>query len=82
MCVDSSNRNYDLYGRTYLFSIDFHHLKMEMDNPDEWESLYVVDAFHAGNVSVPRSRRRLTDRARGQFTRFLVSDIGYAIGDS
>ena len=55
---------------------------MEMDNPDEWESLYVVDAFHAGNVSVPRSRRRLTDRARGQFTRFLVSDIGYAIGDS
>ena len=50
-CVDEFDRYYDLYGRTYLFSIDFHHLKLGMENPDEWENLYVVDAYHAGNVS-------------------------------
>lgn len=55
MCVDKFDRYYDLYGRTYLFSIDFHHLKMGMDDPDEWDNLYVVDAYHAGNVSTCRS---------------------------
>ena len=57
-CVDEFDRYYDLYGRTYLFSIDFHHLKLGMENPDEWENLYVVDAYHAGNVSARRPRRR------------------------
>ena len=51
VCVDSCDRLYDMYGRTYLFSVDFHHLKFEMDDQDEWENLYVVDAYHAGNVS-------------------------------
>lgn len=50
-CVLTTCRYYDLYGRTYLFSIDFHHLKMDMADPDEWENLYVVDAYHTGNVS-------------------------------
>jgi hypothetical protein len=61
VCVDEFDRYYDLYGRTYLFSVDFHHLKMGMKNPDEWDNIYVVDAYHAGNVSACQSRRPLTD---------------------
>ncbi|PFH49621.1 hypothetical protein AMATHDRAFT_76114 [Amanita thiersii Skay4041] len=38
--------NYDKFGRTYLFDIDFHHL--HKDSPD-WTSKYTVDAYHAGN---------------------------------
>ncbi|KAF8551875.1 SET domain-containing protein [Imleria badia] len=48
---DTRGRYYDLYGRTYLFSIDFHHLKLGMEDPDEWDNLYVVDAYHAGNFT-------------------------------
>ena len=40
-----------MYGRTYLFSVDFHHLKLEMGDQDEWEDMCVVDACHAGSVS-------------------------------
>lgn len=54
--VLTRDRYYDMYGRTYLFSVDFHHLKLDMENPDDWENLYVVDAYHAGNVSARRSR--------------------------
>lgn len=56
MGTDGSDRYYDLYGRTYLFSVDFHHLKLGLEDPDDWENLYVVDAYHAGNVSARRSR--------------------------
>lgn len=55
VCVLTPDRYYDLYGRTYLFSVDFHHLKFDMQNPDDWDNAYVVDAYHAGNVSVRRS---------------------------
>ncbi|KAN0087812.1 histone-lysine N-methyltransferase [Tylopilus felleus] len=48
---EERGRYYDLYGRTYLFSIDFHHLKLGMEDPDDWENLYVVDAYHAGNFT-------------------------------
>ncbi|KAG9315523.1 hypothetical protein JVU11DRAFT_3139 [Chiua virens] len=48
---DERGRYYDLYGRTYLFSIDFHHLKFDEENGDDWENLYVVDAYHAGNFT-------------------------------
>ena len=75
VCVDSCDRLYDIYGRMYLFSVDFHHLKFEMDDQDEWENLYVVDAYHAGNVSAWWSSQRLTDWGHAQFTRFLVSDV-------
>lgn len=41
-------RKYDIFGRTYLFNIDGYHL--QQDDPS-WELTYVVDAYHAGNVS-------------------------------
>ncbi|KAH9937724.1 SET domain-containing protein [Amylocystis lapponica] len=37
---------YNKFGRTYLFDLDFHHLKS--DQPD-WSPQYCVDAYHAGN---------------------------------
>lgn len=40
---------YNVFGRTYLFNIDGYHLQQE--DPD-WEPIYVVDAYHAGNVSI------------------------------
>lgn len=60
------HRHYDLCGRTYLFSIDFHHLKIDMEDPEEFDNLYVVDAYHAGNVSArePKARSRLITRTR------------------
>ncbi|KAF8625331.1 hypothetical protein AX17_006873 [Amanita inopinata Kibby_2008] len=39
---------YDKFGRTYLFDIDFHHLRK--DTPD-WQSKYTVDAYRAGNFT-------------------------------
>lgn len=44
-------RVYHLGSRTYLFDIDFWHLKEE-GKEKEWENKYCVDAFHAGNVRV------------------------------
>ena len=41
------NRNYNKFGRTYLFDIDFHHLK---DDDSNWNNKFTVDAYHAGNV--------------------------------
>lgn len=38
---------YNKFGRTYLFDIDFHHLK---DGNRAWENSFTVDAYHAGNV--------------------------------
>lgn len=41
-------RKYNKAGTTYLFDLDFHHLK---EGPEEeWTNLYTVDAYHAGNV--------------------------------
>lgn len=39
---------YDNFGRTYLFNIDFHHIKHLIKNPAE---RFCIDAYHAGNVS-------------------------------
>lgn len=39
---------YDKLGKTYLFDIDFHHLRK--DHTD-WTSKYTVDAYHAGNFT-------------------------------
>lgn len=39
---------YNKFGRTYLFDIDFHHLK---EGNRRWENSFTVDAYHAGNVS-------------------------------
>ncbi|KAF8623753.1 hypothetical protein AX15_006196 [Amanita polypyramis BW_CC] len=39
---------YDKLGRTYLFDIDFHHLKKDYG---DWQSKYTVDAYHAGNFT-------------------------------
>ncbi|KAF8811272.1 SET domain-containing protein [Phlegmacium glaucopus] len=39
---------YNKFGRTYLFDIDFHHLK---EGNREWVNYFTVDAYHAGNFS-------------------------------
>ncbi|KAF8711468.1 hypothetical protein AX14_013284 [Amanita brunnescens Koide BX004] len=41
-------RVHSLLGRTYLFDIDFHHLRKDHD---DWQSKYTVDAYHAGNFT-------------------------------
>jgi len=43
---------YNTYGRTYLFDLDFHHLKPDEndENYHDWSNKYTVDAYHAGNV--------------------------------
>ncbi|KAF9043087.1 hypothetical protein BJ165DRAFT_1348945 [Panaeolus papilionaceus] len=38
---------YNKFGRTYLFDIDFYHLKTSKD----WKSDLTVDAYHAGNFT-------------------------------
>lgn len=42
---------YNKFGRTYLFQLDFYHLRGNDDDDDEWQTKYVIDAYHAGNVS-------------------------------
>ena len=49
------SRKYNKFGRTYLFQLDFYHLRtigggVSEDN-DDWQTKYVMDAYHAGNVS-------------------------------
>ncbi|PCH43681.1 SET domain-containing protein, partial [Wolfiporia cocos MD-104 SS10] len=39
---------YNHFGRTYLFDLDFWHLHQ---GSEDWENLYSVDAFHAGNFT-------------------------------
>jgi len=41
---------YNTYGRTYLFDLDFHHLKGD-ENDKDWTNKYTVDAYHAGNFT-------------------------------
>lgn len=56
---------YNALGRTYVFDVDFWHLKdprarMEgstyknlpknYDEDEDWDPMYSVDAFHVGNV--------------------------------
>ena len=43
-----SRRIYNKFGRTYLFDVDFYHLKKDEDDPPK----YCIDAYHAGNVSL------------------------------
>ena len=56
MYVLTYSRKYNKFGRTYLFQIDFYHLRpMESStkgDDDEWQTKYVMDAYHAGNVSL------------------------------
>lgn len=52
MCILTCSRKYNKFGRTYLFQLDFYHLRPESDtDDDEWSTKYVMDAYHAGNVS-------------------------------
>ncbi|KAH7885160.1 hypothetical protein F5I97DRAFT_2031415 [Phlebopus sp. FC_14] len=48
---EERGKHYNAFGRTYLFTIDFHYLTLDMENPDLYENLYVVDAYHAGNFT-------------------------------
>lgn len=43
------NRKYNVFGRTYLFEIDGYHIQETIPG---FEVSYVVDAYHAGNVSL------------------------------
>ncbi|KAI9442442.1 hypothetical protein H4582DRAFT_1928425 [Lactarius indigo] len=42
-------------GRTYLFELDFYYLRKstgdDTQDDEEWQAKYVMDAYHAGNVS-------------------------------
>jgi len=46
---------YNKFGRTYLFQLDSYHLRPTEStvgtDDDEWQTKYVIDAYHAGNVS-------------------------------
>ncbi|KAJ3512652.1 hypothetical protein NLJ89_g3406 [Agrocybe chaxingu] len=44
--------NYNKFGRTYLFDLDFHHLKSHLPKEQQqaWTSQFTVDAYHAGNI--------------------------------
>lgn len=51
---------YNKFGRTYLFQIDFYHLRPSKNpnesstgdaDDDEWQTKYLMDAYHTGNVS-------------------------------
>lgn len=42
-------RIYHMGNRTYLFDVDFWHLK-KGEPEDKWEVQYCIDAFHVGNV--------------------------------
>ncbi|KAI0283670.1 hypothetical protein BGY98DRAFT_685213 [Russula aff. rugulosa BPL654] len=46
---------YNKFGRTYLFQIDFYHLRPTENtagnDDDEWQTKYVIDAYHAGNFT-------------------------------
>ncbi|KAA1475194.1 SET domain-containing protein, partial [Dentipellis sp. KUC8613] len=46
---DERGQKYNKFGRTYLFTLDFYYLKDTVEDRDEWEPKYVVDAYHAGN---------------------------------
>jgi [histone H3]-lysine9 N-trimethyltransferase SUV39H len=42
---------YNKYGKTYLFQLDFYHLRgNDAGDDDDWQTKYVIDAYHAGNV--------------------------------
>ncbi|KAI9507899.1 hypothetical protein F5148DRAFT_980721 [Russula earlei] len=48
---------YNKFGRTYLFQLDFYHLRPEEsgtggdEGDDDWQPKYVIDAYHAGNFT-------------------------------
>ncbi|KII92279.1 hypothetical protein PLICRDRAFT_102901, partial [Plicaturopsis crispa FD-325 SS-3] len=46
--AESRGKTYNVFGRTYLFDVDFYHLKV--DDP-EWEPHLAIDAYHAGNFT-------------------------------
>ncbi|GLB41169.1 putative to Structure Of The Set Domain Histone Lysine Methyltransferase Clr4 [Lyophyllum shimeji] len=46
--ADARGETYDDWGRTYLFNLDFYHLRQGVEN---WEIMYAVDAYHAGNFT-------------------------------
>lgn len=61
-------RVYNRLGRTYLFDIDFWHI--HDDNPSLEDEPYVMDAYHAGNVSGHAFTKMVTD---GTFSSSPVS---------
>ncbi|GJJ09617.1 hypothetical protein Clacol_003840 [Clathrus columnatus] len=46
--ADERGKLYDRYGRTYLFDLDFYHLRA-LSKDKEAINTYTIDAFHAGN---------------------------------
>ncbi|KXN85111.1 Histone-lysine N-methyltransferase, H3 lysine-9 specific [Leucoagaricus sp. SymC.cos] len=42
---------YNNIGKSYLFDVDFWHLKNGTDPDVEWHNKYTVDAYHAGNFT-------------------------------
>ncbi|OCH88882.1 SET domain-containing protein [Obba rivulosa] len=48
---EKRGKQYNKFGRTYLFDVDFWYLKSHLDNPNEWDVKYLVDAYHVGNFT-------------------------------
>ncbi|KAH9978866.1 hypothetical protein BGW80DRAFT_1165552, partial [Lactifluus volemus] len=47
---DSRGIMYNKFGKTYLFQLDFYHLRgNDAGDDDDWQTKYVIDAYHAGN---------------------------------
>ena len=48
---------YNKFGRTYLFELDFYHIrKSSGEDDEEWQAKYVMDAYHTGNVGSIRPK--------------------------
>jgi hypothetical protein len=74
LLIICSTRYYNKLGKTYLFDIDFHHLRKDRD---DWQSKYTVDAYHVGNVRVTNLNLdlKLNYFYHKKFTRFLVREL-------
>ncbi|KAL1741609.1 hypothetical protein HDZ31DRAFT_45069, partial [Schizophyllum fasciatum] len=44
-------KKYNRFGRTYLFDLDFCAQAVADEDAPDWEPLYTVDAYHAGNFT-------------------------------
>lgn len=47
--AEQRGKKYNQFGRTYLFDLDFYYLRGQEGK--QWETQFVVDAYHAGNFT-------------------------------
>ncbi|KAF8271272.1 hypothetical protein EI94DRAFT_1770486 [Lactarius quietus] len=54
--TEERGKIYNKVGRTYLFELDFYHIRKSSDgdgaqDDEEWQAKYVMDAYHTGNFT-------------------------------